>query len=185
MSRFYKLAGCLNIFNLKSNICGTGRIRLVLCRGCWIYYFRSVKVYVDLEWFLRCFHHGVCCLLKSRIKKGSTEHILVLVSSSCGSSYNYVVTFMLYIEYLTLGDDDEVSLTGDIVHSTVGIGGSVGRWSRGSKTDFEGIRCVLNTAVSRLLSDTDGVVLVGEMDSSSKVVTLQSPSHSCEPLAAS
>ena len=92
---------------------------------------------------------------------------------------------MLYIEYLTLGDDDEVSLTGDIVHSTVGIGGSVGRWSRGSKTDFEGIRCVLNTAVSRLLSDTDGVVLVGEMDSSSKVVTLQSPSHSCEPLAAS
>ena len=110
--------------------------------------------------------------------------MLVLVSSSYGSSYNFVVTFMLY-RYLTLGDDDVVSLTGDVVHSTVGIGRSVGWRSRGSKTDFEGIRRVLNTAVSSLLSDTDGVVLVGEMSSSSKVVTLQSPSHSCEPLAAS
>ena len=54
-----------------------------------------------------------------------------------------------------------------------------------TETDFEGIRRVLNTAVARLLSDTDGVVLVGEMDSSSKVVTLQSSRHSGEPLSTS
>ena len=85
---------------------------------------------------------------------------------------------------LTLGDGDVVSLTGDVVHSTVGIGRSVGWWRGGTETDFEGVRRVLNAAVSRLLSDTDGVVLVGEMYSASKVVTLQSPSHSCEPLGA-
>ena len=87
---------------------------------------------------------------------------------------------------LTLGDEEVVSLTGDIVHSTVCIGRSIGgRWRRGSKADFEGVRSVLNTAVARLLSDTDGVVLVGQMDSSCKVVALQSSSHSCEPLGAS
>ena len=87
---------------------------------------------------------------------------------------------------LTLGDEEVVSLTGDIVHSTVCIGRSIGgRCGRGSKADFEGVRSVLNTAVARLLSDTDGVVLVGEMDSSSKVVALQSSSHSGEPLGAS
>ena len=84
----------------------------------------------------------------------------------------------------TLGNDDVVRLTGDVVHSTVAIGRSVRGWSiGGSKTDFEGIRRVLNTTVTRLLSDTDGVVLVGEMDSSSKVVTLQSSRHSGEPLS--
>jgi len=97
--------------------------------------------------------------------------MLVLIGSSCGSS---------------LGDEEVVSLTGDIVHSTVCIGRSIGgRWRRGSKADFEGVRSVLNTAVARLLSDTDGVVLVGEMDSSCKVVALESSSYSCEPLGAS
>ena len=76
---------------------------------------------------------------------------------------------------LTLGDGDVVSLTDIIVNSTHGIDQrsrirpGVGIYT---KTDFEGVRRVLNAAVSRLLSDTDGVVLVGEMDSSSKVVTL-------------
>ena len=83
---------------------------------------------------------------------------------------------------LTLGDGDVVSLTGDVVHPTVGIGRGVGRRGCGSETDFEGVRRVLNAAVAGLLSDTDGVVLVGQVDSPSEVVALQSPSRSCEPL---
>ena len=51
-----------------------------------------------------------------------------------------------------------------------------------SETDFECVRSVLNTAVASLLSDADGVVLVGQVDSSSKVVALQSSSRSREPL---
>ena len=51
-----------------------------------------------------------------------------------------------------------------------------------SETDFECVRSVLNTAVASLLSDADGVVLVGQVDSSSKVVALQSSSRSSEPL---
>ena len=65
------------------------------------------------------------------------------------------------------------------------IGRRVGWRRAGTQTDFEGVGGVLNATVAQLLSDTDGVVLVGEMDSSSKVITLQCSSHSCEPLAAS
>ena len=86
---------------------------------------------------------------------------------------------------LTLGDSDVVSLTDIIVNSTLGVGQSsrigpgVGIYTQ---ADFEGVRRVLNTAVAGLLSDTDGVVLVGQVDSSSKVEALQSSSRSCEPL---
>ena len=99
---------------------------------------------------------------------------------------------------LTLGNGDVVRLTNIVVNSTHGVGQARSRISPGdqarsrspgvgihTETDFEGIRRVLNTAVARLLSDTDGVVLVGEMDSSSKVVTLQSPRQSGEPLSTS
>ena len=51
-----------------------------------------------------------------------------------------------------------------------------------SETDFECVRGVLNTAVASLLSDADGVVLVGQVDSPSKVVALQSSSRSRKPL---
>ena len=84
---------------------------------------------------------------------------------------------------LTKGDGDIVSLTGNVVHSTVSIGRRVGWRRAGAQTDFEGVGRVLDGAVAYLLSDTDGVVLVGEMDSSSKVVTLQSSRHSGEPLS--
>ena len=84
----------------------------------------------------------------------------------------------------TLGNYDVVRLTGDVVHSTVAIGRSVRGCSViGSQTDFEGVRRVLDAAVSRLLPDTDGVVLVSEMFPSSKVVALQRSSDSSEPLS--
>ena len=86
---------------------------------------------------------------------------------------------------LTLGDGDVVSLTDIIVNSTLGVDQS-SRMGPGegiyTETDFECVRSVLNAAEARLLSDADGVVLVGQMDSSSKVVALQSSSRSCEPL---
>ena len=88
---------------------------------------------------------------------------------------------------LTLGDGDVVSLTDIIVHSTLGVDQS-SRMGPGegiyTETDFECVRSVLNAAEARLLSDADGVVLVGQMDSSSKVVALQSSSRSCKPLRA-
>ena len=88
---------------------------------------------------------------------------------------------------LTLGDGDVVSLTDIIVHATHGVdqGGRIGPGvGIDSQTDFEGVGGVLDGAVADLLPDADGVVLVGEMDSSSKVVTLQSSSQSREPLSA-
>ena len=53
-----------------------------------------------------------------------------------------------------------------------------------TKTDLECVRSVLYVTVARLLPDTDGVVLVGQMLSPGKVVALESSSHSCEPLSA-
>ena len=53
-----------------------------------------------------------------------------------------------------------------------------------AEADPEGVGRVGNAAVARLLPDADGVVLVGEVLSSSKVVALESSSDSCEPLTA-
>ena len=67
------------------------------------------------------------------------------------------------------------------------MGADRGRVGGGVETqaDLEGVRSVGDAAVASLLPDTDGVVLVGKMDSSSKVITLQCSSHSCKPLGAS
>ena len=78
----------------------------------------------------------------------------------------------------------------DVVHRAAGDQPDLaGRGDGGggrveSHAHFEGVGRVLDVAVARLLPDTDGVVLVGEMSSSSKVIALESSRHSCEPLAA-
>ena len=88
------------------------------------------------------------------------------------------------MRHLTERDGQVVSLASDVVYPAVGVDQGIGGHRVDAETDREGVGCVLDVTVARLLPDTDGVVLVGEMLSSSKVVALESSRHSSEPLAA-
>ena len=53
-----------------------------------------------------------------------------------------------------------------------------------AEADLESVRSVGDAAVADLLPDTDGVVLPGQVVTSSEVVALDGSSSSCEPLGA-